>query len=643
MTDAKLAIMLDGVGSAHSRLGNVIASREQAFLALGASLHGVVSRADELVADARSLVETTAGSSVEPLLAELEGHLRDMRMLCGQSGNDAPSASPVLQLPAGATCSGGIAASADSESMARLRENVAMLVRLLEQYSRIVRTLQMLGLSTRIESARLGAEGRGFTTLADDVEALGVSIVEYSSNIRGQAERLEVVALSTDGGMRTMEAAQRSCAHEGYTHVADRLHKLRSHSEHVAHASRELTDILEGMGQTMGEMVASLQFHDIVRQQVEHVEFALAESAEYVRATKKGLVEPVAEGAEATADSERTGQGPGGPGEMREVTGGDGTDSATLCACLGRVVTVQVAQLAQAQELFSRAMATLRQGLATLEDHVLRIRSIAGAARRVPDGTSPLDELVRALEALAEHVAALAGQGGDIGAAMASVADTVTGMTGFLEHIEGVGTEIELIALNASIRAARTGDNGKALGVLALSIQTLSQDAGSQTEAIAERLQSIDEAAAVLRAHAEGYLDTSRVEAVTKELFALIAVLQEKERDAEALLDTLMHKVEGIGSDLRALTDGATMDGPVCAELDEARRELERIAEAGRTDGEEALPLPQALRDILDRYTMESERDVHRHLLGEDAENALFAENAPATSDDGLGSNVELF
>jgi methyl-accepting chemotaxis protein len=36
----------------------------------------------------------------------------------------------------------------------------------------------MLGISTRIESARLGDQGLGFSTLADDVEALAGKIVQ---------------------------------------------------------------------------------------------------------------------------------------------------------------------------------------------------------------------------------------------------------------------------------------------------------------------------------------------------------------------------------------------------------------------------------------------------------------------------------
>ena len=48
----------------------------------------------------------------------------------------------------------------------------------------------MLGISTRIESARLGGDGRGFSTLADDVEKLAHAIVDHCAGIAAKIEAL---------------------------------------------------------------------------------------------------------------------------------------------------------------------------------------------------------------------------------------------------------------------------------------------------------------------------------------------------------------------------------------------------------------------------------------------------------------------
>ncbi|TVM28184.1 methyl-accepting chemotaxis protein, partial [Oceanidesulfovibrio marinus] len=81
----------------------------------------------------------------------------------------------------------------------------------------------------------------------------------------------------------------------------------------------------------------------------------------------------------------------------------------------------------------------------------------------------------------------------------------------FLEDIEEVGSEIELISLNASVKAAHTGEKGKALGVLASSIQQLSQQAGGRTESVKDIRGSIGEASNHLKSNDEACMDSSHV------------------------------------------------------------------------------------------------------------------------------------
>lgn len=72
---------------------------------------------------------------------------------------------------------------------------------------------------------------------------------------------------------------------------------------------------------------------------------------------------------------------------------------------------------------------------------------------------------------------------------MNHVSATIAEMGNFVVDIEDVGAEIKLIALNASIKAARTGEQGRALGVLAMAIQRLSSEAREQTQAVSDALR----------------------------------------------------------------------------------------------------------------------------------------------------------
>ena len=63
---------------------------------------------------------------------------------------------------------------------------------------------------------------------------------------------------------------------------------------------------------------------------------------------------------------------------------------------------------------------------------------------------------------------------GELSGATTVVVDTIAEMTGFILEIENIGEEIELMALNASVKADQIGEEGRALGVVADEIQRIS-------------------------------------------------------------------------------------------------------------------------------------------------------------------------
>ena len=71
---------------------------------------------------------------------------------------------------------------------------------------------------------------------------------------------------------------------------------------------------------------------------------------------------------------------------------------------------------------------------------------------------SPLVRLESGVATVKAELGDFATQGESLGGIMDSVAETISGMAGAAEAIEEVGSEIELIAINASIKAAHTGE-----------------------------------------------------------------------------------------------------------------------------------------------------------------------------------------
>ncbi|HIJ94804.1 MAG TPA: hypothetical protein HPP94_03490 [Desulfuromonadales bacterium] len=86
---------------------------------------------------------------------------------------------------------------------------------------------------------------------------------------------------------------------------------------------------------------------------------------------------------------------------------------------------------------------------------------------------------------------------------MKKVAQTICDIAIFVTDIETIGSEIDLIALNAQIMAAHTGSEGAALCVLAEAIKRLSDEAIHQTDSVASILKKIHSATELLSVGAD--------------------------------------------------------------------------------------------------------------------------------------------
>lgn len=593
--------MRERLGRVGSGLALLVQRREDDFLALGTELQDVAMRVQDIAADSQKLNHIASGDTVRHILEELVAELDAMQTLC-HVDDDA----------------------ADLAMLARARELVNELSKSIRDYARVVRTLQMLGISTRIESARLGSDGRGFSTLADDVEKLGYKIVEYSDRIMQQAKTLDVLAEKAEASTREMHEMQRECTYSVFGSIRDNMDTLHAVSEDSRKASEDVRGHTADISASMGRIIGSLQFHDIVRQQVEHVEEALADA-------RAGLdVSPGGSPANSPEDP-----------VAAEALAVELAVAADICA-------LQQAQLENARGSFSDAVSILRRELTAIAASVRGVGQRTGGFSDESclgegcGGTAVLDHMEHSVTEIATRMLSLAEQGERMGNVMVEVAEMVAQMSVFLEDIEDVGDEIELIALNASIRAAHTGEKGKALGVLASSIQRLSQDAGESTTALSTLLREVDGVAGQLKTYATAYLDSSRVSEISAELEGLTHGLREVNGEAARLFARVGQACADLAARVDHAVKGLDFDAQVVAGLSGAADDVGEMSASLREQvpASARAAASHRLAAMRDRYTMEQERVLHGRVLG----GTRAAEAAPASgSGDGYGDNVELF
>jgi septal ring factor EnvC (AmiA/AmiB activator) len=205
--------------------------------------------------------------------------------------------------------------------------------------------------------------------------------------------------------------------------------------------------------------------------------------------------------------------------------------------------------------------------------------------------------------------------------------------------IERIGEEIKLIALNAQIKSAYTGEEGAALGVLAEAIQRLSIDAIDHTGSVSSVLQSIIAVTERLRGIEEGCEQGEQVGIMVATLATLLESLREVNEALRRSLIEMDETVSRLSAEIEQTTSGIAVHQQVSQVLERAIRGLSAIAAEARRVAPEAPGRERNFDALASRYTMQSERNIHRSLL----ERSAGELSAAPVSEQELGDNVELF
>jgi len=370
----------------------------------------------------------------------------------------------------------------------------------------------------------------------------------------------------------------------------------------------------------MGQVIASVQFHDITRQQVEHVEEILEQA-------------------------------------VREIST-RGEDDAGLGAWVRDVLTLQAPQLRQAQEMFSGAVEELIGNLISIghgiEDLHGKITAVAYADRK--GGVSILDAIRHHIGDVTNAMRTTSGDISETSKTMSHLAETISTVSTFVHGIEDIGAEIELIALNARVKAAHTGDQGRTLGVIAMEIQNLSVDARARTGTVAEILNRISSVAERLSTLARDSDVSEMVGGIQGRFETVLDHLAGLDAELGTNVAHLSELSTGLVSQINALTSSIHFHDLVSGQLLNLEKEITVLKDTFAPFSAEldTARQPEKLREQLSRYTMDSERLVHLSVLGhhgdahDNGEVDLFGDNdVELFGDDDVelftNDNVELF
>ncbi len=572
-------------------------STEEEFLSVGERLQSISTHSKQIAGASSAAARLMDGEEFSSMIEGLRRILGGVQKIESGTGTSRETLEAML---------------------GRMRQST----RLLAGFERLVLQLKVLALHTRVESARIRDCETDFNALGDEVVRLAANIKENSESIQDGSGSVQALVRATLGRVDEIGTRQRDQISALVADVTAGLDSLTRNHAQSAEAAAGISAGYERVCRRIGEVVQSLQFQDITRQQVEHVQEALEEVSGTMRRSGRQTPETLSLGAKTTA--------------------------------------LQVAQLRNSRDTLVSAVNRILENLRSISEEVRRISKVpvtlTGSAES--GGGSFLEGMKARLAAVAADLTQYARSSADVRDAIVHVVPEIEKMSGHAGEIEAIGVHLGRVALNAQVKTAQIGKAGAALGVLAGSIQELTTDTSARTAAVAEHLRMLATDAHTLKSSVAGTAGTADSAEESGDLESLAAGIVRGIEKLSELNETIAAQ----------LTNITTTGSELCAELEQACASINSHTrvEAGFGQAMEALEksaealslrLPKGYRrpaeldlpEQKDRYTMNSERQVH----GEFGDRAAAAGAAggevlsPASgerhADEDLGDNVELF
>ncbi|KQZ29059.1 hypothetical protein [Caulobacter sp. Root1472] len=461
--------------------------------------------------------------------------------------------------------------------------------------------LRVFAINIKITSGGIAAAGPEFAIFAqeiyDCIEMGGAQLDALNNDLTGLDQTLR-------GALAHEQNLARSCANL-LPAVPDALTAsataIAGHHGRIASVAVSVAVLARDVQKKVGGGLAALQIGDITRQRIEHVQAGL------------GFLNGAGEIATLAPEPRQRAQ-------------------AFVHRLLG-------AQLAAMAEDFHREVARIGHnvvGMAADATELLRLRDLASGQAPGQTGQSETNFL-RDLEG---HVGQALDLVGDMTAGeraaetlSRSAAVSARELTERIAGIQNIRADVQMMALNTTLKCSRIGETGKPLGVIAVELRQHAihlEKSAAQTTSSLEGL--FDAAEALGQGETQGL---GRAAAAAAVLSGAVARIGKAGDGVDSALTAAARQGADVVDMLRRAAERFDFHKQIGSVLDDAANQLLDMA------GEDEIPtddIAHALRPLLDRlarqYTMAQEREVHRSLTGGLATVEASAPAAPVVEDE---------
>ena len=276
----------------------------------------------------------------------------------------------------------------------------------------------------------------------------------------------------------------------------------------------------------------------------------------------------------------------GGGAELGEMAASLDTTLDALGTVFG-LVNTSTSRLAEASTQLNTAAEAMSHNARTAatqaDDVVASAGAVASSVDTVATGSSQMESAIREIAHNATEAARVAHQAVDVAETttrtVGKLGDSSEEIATVIKLINGIAEQTNLLALNATIEAARAGEAGKGFAVVASEVKELAQETARATDDISRRVQAIqtDTAGAV---DAIGRI--SDVIGEINDFQATIAAAVEEQtattNEMNRNVAEAAHGTQGIAAAISGLAAGTQETNERVADAERAAGELARMS-----------------------------------------------------------------
>jgi methyl-accepting chemotaxis protein len=183
---------------------------------------------------------------------------------------------------------------ANLERSQKLGAEVIGLTPLVNIITSIAQQTQLLALNAEIEAARAGSAGRSFAVVANEVRKLSLQSTKAATEI---AEKIHKTSDNVTQGMQQAKASMQR--YDSSREIAPLMSELAEMQASFTQNSGLLLEVISEVDANYAESVdrlskalGSIQFHDVMKQRLEHVQVSLADIRDHMEQLGEGADDP---------------------------------------------------------------------------------------------------------------------------------------------------------------------------------------------------------------------------------------------------------------------------------------------------------------------------------------------------------------